>query len=77
MSEPVAYQQRTRPNWKDESCWTPWENCSEAEAQDCWNRPQVLDWLYEARALYATPQPCPTCEALARSVMMDQTGRDL
>jgi hypothetical protein len=21
-------------------------------------------------------QPCPTCEALARTVMMDQTGRD-
>jgi hypothetical protein len=30
-------------------------------------------------ALYAAPpaaQPCPTCEALARTVMMDQTGRD-
>jgi hypothetical protein len=29
-------------------------------------------------ALYTTPpaQPCPTCEALARTVMMDQTGRD-
>ena len=77
MSEPVAYQQRTRPNWKDETCWTPWEDCSKTEAEDCWNHPQVHDWLYEARALYATPQPCPTCEALARTVMMDQTGRDL
>lgn len=28
------------------------------------------------RPLYTTPPPCPTCEALARSVMMDQTGRD-
>ena len=27
-------------------------------------------------ALYKTPPPCPTCEALARTVMMDQTGRD-
>jgi hypothetical protein len=53
--EPVAYQQRTRPNWKDETCWTPWEDCSKAEAEDCWNRPQVHDWLYEARALYTTP----------------------
>jgi hypothetical protein len=26
--------------------------------------------------LYTTPPPCPTCEALARAVMMDQTGRD-
>jgi len=22
------------------------------------------------------PKPCPTCEALARTVLMDQTGRD-
>jgi pyruvate/2-oxoglutarate dehydrogenase complex dihydrolipoamide dehydrogenase (E3) component len=55
IQEPVAYQQRARPNWKDETCWTPWEDCSKAEAEDCWNRPQVLDWLYEARALYTTP----------------------
>ena len=27
-------------------------------------------------ALYKTPPPCPTCEALARTVMLDQTGRD-
>jgi len=53
--EPVAYQQRTRPNWKDATCWTPWEDCSKAEAQDCWDRPQAHDWLYEARALYTTP----------------------
>ena len=31
------------------------------------------DWV----PLYTTPPPCPTCEALARTVMMDQTGRDL
>ena len=30
------------------------------------------DWV----PLYTTPPPCPTCEALARTVMMDQTGRD-
>ena len=27
-------------------------------------------------ALYKEPKPCPTCEALARTVMLDQTGRD-
>ena len=27
-------------------------------------------------ALYPEPRPCPTCEALARTVMMDQTGYD-
>jgi hypothetical protein len=28
------------------------------------------------KPLYEAPPPCPTCEALARTVMMDQTGRD-
>ena len=27
-------------------------------------------------ALYPAPSPCPTCEALARTVMMDQTSHD-
>jgi len=27
-------------------------------------------------ALYKTPPPCPTCEALARTVMLDQTYHD-
>jgi len=26
--------------------------------------------------LYIAPQPCPTCEALARTVMLDQTSHD-
>jgi hypothetical protein len=26
--------------------------------------------------LYKAPQPCPTCEALARTVMLDQTSHD-
>jgi len=31
----------------------------------------------EGRApLYTAPPPCPTCEALARTVMMDQTAHD-
>ena len=25
--------------------------------------------------LFTTPSPCPTCQALARAVMMDQTGK--
>lgn len=25
--------------------------------------------------LYAEPLPCPTCQSLARTVMMDQTGK--
>jgi len=31
---------------------------------------------YWTKPLYAAPQPCPTCESLARTVMMDQTGYD-
>jgi hypothetical protein len=34
---------------------------------------------YHTMPLYTTPpaaQQCPTCKALARTVMMDQTGRD-
>ena len=27
-------------------------------------------------ALYKEPKPCPTCEALARTVMLDQTSHD-
>ena len=27
-------------------------------------------------ALYTSPPPCPTCEALARTVMLDQTSHD-
>jgi hypothetical protein len=35
--------------------------------------------LYTQEYVYTTPpaaQPCPTCEALARTVMMDQTAHD-
>ena len=28
-------------------------------------------------ALYKDPKPCPTCEALARTVMLDQTSHDI
>jgi len=27
-------------------------------------------------ALYKEPRPCPTCEALCRTVMLDQTSHD-
>jgi len=41
------------------------------------HRPADLDKHPDRwESLYKTPPPCPTCEALARTVMMDQTGRD-
>lgn len=34
-------------------------------------------YIYWIRPLYTTPPPCPTCEALARTVMLDQTSHDV
>jgi hypothetical protein len=31
---------------------------------------------YWTKPLYTTPPPCPTCESLARTVMLDQTSHD-
>lgn len=39
-----------------------------------------IDYLadpFPVGPLYAIPQPCPTCKALARTVMMDQTAHDV
>lgn len=77
MSEPVEYQMRMRPIWRGVTSWSAWEKCSRDSFNDYTKTPKLHDWEYEVRKLYATPQPCPTCEALARTVMMDQTGRDL
>ena len=42
------------------------------------HRPSDLDKHPERwKALYKTPPPCPTCEALARTVMLDQTSHDI
>jgi hypothetical protein len=41
------------------------------------HRPADLDKHPDRwEALYRTPPPCPTCEALARTVMLDQTSHD-
>jgi len=78
MSEPVEYQYRMRPEWRISSNdWSAWEFCTKGIFEDYKKTPFLNSWHYEVRELYATPQPCPTCEALARTVMMDQTGRDL
>ena len=59
--EPVAYMSHNKENF--------------VSADDVGN--SVPNWTdYYPTPLYTTPPPCPTCEALARTVMMDQTGRD-
>lgn len=41
------------------------------------HRPVTIDRHPEHwTALYPEPKPCPTCEALARTVMLDQTSHD-
>ena len=41
------------------------------------HRPADLDKHPDRwEALYKTPPPCPTCEALARTVMLEQTSHD-
>jgi hypothetical protein len=42
---------------------------------DVWNKrnPNHKGWV---ERLYKDPKPCPTCEALARTVMLDQTSHD-
>ena len=65
--EPVAWQYRDA---KDDGTWSAWLGCDKRLAESTWR---------EVRPLYTTPpaaQPCPTCEALARTVMMDQTAHD-
>ena len=63
----------------------------EPQSFEQWNAkqhgdPEEIGFLQALRIAYIAGQdsittppqrkPCPTCEALARSVMMDQTGRD-
>jgi hypothetical protein len=61
VQEPVAYMSHNKENF--------------VSADDVGN--SVPNWTdYYPTPIYATPLPCPTCEALARTVMIDQTGRD-
>jgi hypothetical protein len=59
--EPVAYMSHNKENF--------------VSADDVEN--SVPNWTdYYPTPLYTIPPPCPTCEALARTVMLDQTSHD-
>ena len=61
QQEPVTYMSHNKKNF--------------VSADDVGN--SVPNWTdYYPTPLYTTPSTCPTCEALARTVMMDQAGRD-
>ena len=59
--EPVEWQSRSRPSWGDHQ-WSEWASCSTGYAEDITKSPELHDWQYEARALYALPgaQPAPS-----------------
>ena len=56
-NEPVAWQRRMRAKWMQDGEWWPWQECSQAVADDYKRAPVVNDWEYESRALYIRPQP--------------------
>jgi hypothetical protein len=51
-AEPVLYQARTRPGWRNATGWTDWENCTPEAAADYERTPVLHDWHYEVRRLY-------------------------
>jgi hypothetical protein len=56
VQEPVEYQVRTRPMWRDEAeGWTEWRKCSPESYADYVRVPVLHDWQHETRALYAAP----------------------
>jgi hypothetical protein len=61
-----------QPNQKPVAWWNGEE--SVVFAHDEIYTPNWTD--YWTKPLYAAPQPCPTCQSLARAVMMDQTSHD-
>lgn len=59
--EPVEWQSRSRPSWGDHQ-WSEWASCSTGYAEDITKSPELHDWQYEARALYALPGAAPKPE---------------
>jgi hypothetical protein len=67
-AEPVLYQSRMRPGWRNATGWTDWENCSAGTAADYERTPVLHDWHYEVRRLYlaAPAQAAAVPEAVER-----------
>jgi hypothetical protein len=53
QAEPVLYQYRTSPDWRDE--WSAWTNCKKESSEDYKRVPLLNNWRYETRALYTDP----------------------
>lgn len=61
--EPVLYQRRMRPEWRDRE-WFPWEACTKECADDFERKPILNNWIYEVRRLYLAPQPAQLAKPL-------------
>lgn len=58
--EPVMYQHRLRPSWRDSQPWTAWAECSAGvygDSERYTATPDSAGYLYDVRKLYAAPQP--------------------
>jgi hypothetical protein len=66
IQEPVGWQYRTKPNWKEN--WSKWEDCRKESYEDYIRVPLLHDWLYETREIYTSP---PTCEPVRKVVIGD------
>lgn len=54
--EPVEYQFRMRPTWRDEGeGWQEWTKCRREVYEDYAKTPLLHDWQYEVRKLYTAP----------------------
>lgn len=51
--EPVAWQYRTRPEWKEQ--WSIWGDCTKETYEDYSRAPLLHTWVYETRKLYTSP----------------------
>lgn len=63
--EPVDWQYRTTPNWREQ--WSKWESCGKNIYENYKRVPQLHDWVYETRELYTSP---PKREPLSKEQYM-------
>jgi hypothetical protein len=79
QAEPVAYLlgTKSKPEWPYHSRTLVFADQKTVEGVAAADAHVARDdgQIHEAVPLYTSPPPCPSCESLARAVMMDQTGR--
>ncbi len=70
--EPVEYQYRMRPMWREEGKgWIVWTACSKESFEDYSRISTYNNWQYEVRKLYVTPQAIDAPEPSNQHVISD------